>query len=110
MLDADHDKIYGKFNTFYKTQTQGLSPAELAQHYTDDLFTRLSDPLKKMQVDLLTRTGKNCYKAKHVDDNFTNLEQINLCKQMEWQKIFGKFARMQANHRDSEHFHLQDCL
>jgi hypothetical protein len=55
----------------------------------DDFFVRLSEPLKKMQVTYLTNATKNCYKDKHIDDNFTNYEQIFLCKELERQKIFG---------------------
>jgi hypothetical protein len=49
----------------------------------EDLFTRLSEPLKKMQVEVLTNSVKNCYKDKHLSDDFTNFEQITLCKELE---------------------------
>ena len=64
----------------------------------------MSDPLKKMQAEYLTKAGKLCYKEKHLDDNFTNFEQITLCKEQERSKIFNTFTKMFVNHRDSERF------
>ena len=78
-----------------------MSPADLSQKWIDDLFTRLSEPLKKMQVDYLQTSAKKCYQDKHISDNFTNLDQIQLCKELERQKIFGAFEKTHANHRDS---------
>lgn len=57
-----------------------------------------------MQVDYFTNAHKNCYKEKHINDDFTNFEQITLCKEQERQKIFGTFTKMFVNYRDSERF------
>ena len=41
----------------------------------------LSAPLKKMKADMLLSITENCYKEEHLQDSFTNVEQINICKQ-----------------------------
>ena len=74
MLDHEHDQVAHRGHSIYGTDVQGLSPADMAQKMMDGFFDRLSEPLKKMQVDYLTRAGKNCYKAKHMSDDFTNFE------------------------------------
>ena len=62
MLNQDQEKAFGKIDSMYGTDVQGLSPADTAQHWINDIFTRLSEPLKKMQVEYLTKAGKTCYK------------------------------------------------
>lgn len=101
MLEDDYNKKFHKFETMYDREVKGLSPADLSQQWLDDFFVRLSEPLKKMQAEYLSNATRNCYQDKHLSDSFTNLEQINLCKDMERQKIFGNFEKFYANHRDS---------
>ena len=91
MLDDDYNKNFHYMETIYDNKVKGLSPADLSQKWIDDFFIRLSEPLKRMQIDYLTAAGKNCYKDKHINDSFTNLEQIMLCKETERQRIFGRF-------------------
>ena len=105
MLDDDYNRKFRQFETMYETKTTGLSPADLSQKWLDDFFIRLSTPLKRMQADYLTNVTKNCYKEKHISDDFTNLEQIMLCKEIQRQQIFGNFDRMYVNHRDSGIFY-----
>lgn len=74
MLEDDYNKRFHQFETIYDKQVQGLSPADLSQKWMDDFFVRLSEPLKKMQAEYLTNSGKNCYKDKYISDSATNLE------------------------------------
>ena len=74
MLDEEYNKQFHQFETIYDRHVKGQSPADLSQKWLDDLYIRLSDPLKKMQVDYLSAAAKNCYKEKHLSDSFTNLE------------------------------------
>ena len=76
----------------------------------DDLFVRLSEPLKKMQAEYLTSVAKNCYKERHLSENFTNYEQILQCKETERTKIWGTFDKMYSSPRDSGRFRFQDCM
>ena len=63
-----------------------------------------------MYVEYLSNAQKNCYKDKHISDDFTNLEQILLCKRLERQSIFGTFTKMLVNYRDGSRFKYQDCI
>ena len=110
MLDDEYNKKFHQFETIYDRQTKGLSPADQSQKWMDDFFNRLSEPLKKMQAEYLTSITKNCYKEKHLSDSEPNFEQIALCKEAEHGKIFGKFEKMYAAHRDSGRFRFQDCI
>jgi hypothetical protein len=76
----------------------------------DDLYVRLSDPLKKMQIDYLQNATKNCYKNKHLSDSSPNYEQILICKEEERTKVFSKFENVLVAHRDSSRFRFQDCM
>ena len=111
MLEDDYNKRYHQFETIYDRQVKGESPADLSQRWSDDLFVRLSEPLKKMQIEYLTSATKNCYKEKHLpEQGFTNYEQILQCKENERQKVFGSFENMYSKHRDSSRFKFQDCI
>ena len=44
-----------------------------------------------MKIAQLTASDENCYQDQHISDDFTNTEQINLCKAEQEQLIFGKF-------------------
>lgn len=45
-----------------------------------------------------------------MDPGFTNMEQINLCKDLKYEKYFGKFDDMLHKVRDSTRFRYQDCI
>ena len=55
-----------------------------------------------MQIAALRNVDKNCYKSRHISDDFTNTEQLSLCAAEEHEKIFGDFYRNQENHRHSD--------
>lgn len=110
MLEADYNKKFHQFETIYDRQVKGLSPADVSQKWIDDFFVRLSDPLKKMQIEYLNNATKKCYNEKHLSDSSPNYEQIMICKEAERAKVFGKFETMYANHRDSSRFRFQDCI
>ena len=110
MLEEEYNKKFHKFETIYDREVQGRSPADLSQKWMDDFFVRVSEPLKKMQVEYLTSSSKNCFKDKHIQDSNTNLEQIVLCRENEREKVFEKFDHMLTSHRDSSRFKFQDCI
>ena len=83
MLDNDYNQKFHKFETIYDREVQGKSPADISQQWIDDLYVRLSEPLKKLQIDYLQSAAKNCYKAKHLSDDAPNYEQILICKEAE---------------------------
>ena len=110
MLDTEYNQKFHKFETIYDREVQGKSPADISQQWIDDLFVRLSDPLKKMQIDYLQAASKICYKPKHLSDSAPNLEQVLICKEAERQKVFSKFETSLLNQRDSTRFLYQDCI
>jgi len=43
------------------------------------LYDKLSEPLKKIKVEILANTLKNCYPEKWLTEEFTNEVQIEHC-------------------------------
>ena len=110
MLDTEYNKKFHQFETIYDREVKGMSPADASQKWIDDLYVRLSDPLKKMQAEYLQAAAKGCYRQKHLSESAPNYEQILICKEAERTKIFGKFESSMVNHRDSNRFRFQDCI
>ncbi len=63
-----------------------------------------------MKNEYLKNAQSTCYPEKHMNKEFTNDEQIELCKRQEHWKIFGKWEQMLQNHRDSDMIMLKDCV
>ncbi len=57
--------------------------------------------MKGVYARYLRDVASNCFKDKHMAVSFTNMEQINLCKDLEYEKYFGKFDDALHKHRDS---------
>ena len=110
MLDDDYNRRFHQFETIYDRQVKGESPADLSQRWSDDLFTRLSEPLKKMQAEYLSTATRTCYKDKHLSDEQPNYEQILQCKETQRLKIWDGFEKILASHRDANRFKYQDCM
>ena len=55
-----------------------------------------------MKKGYFESVGDKCYDAKHISDSFTNIEQINLCKQEQHDETFGQFDKMVKAYRDSD--------
>lgn len=55
MIDADYQKNYHRFETIYDTHVKGISPADQAQKIQDEFMNNMSAPLKKMQIEYLTK-------------------------------------------------------
>ena len=111
MINDDYEKKFDKYITQHNSVILATSPAKQSQLNLDALYNKdLSESLKKMQVEYLRNANKNCYQEKHLDDTFTNYEQINLCKALERQKLFGKFESNMHKVRDSSQFKYQDCM
>ena len=107
MIDNDDEKVFRKYESIYDTSIKGPSPAERNQQVIDEIFTKhLSEPLKKLHIEYLQSVTKKCYQDRHLSEDFTNFEQILLCKELEHQKYFGKFDRAYNGIRDSSKF---DC-
>ena len=75
-----------------------------------ELMLELSAPLKKMKAEWLNQIAASCYKEEHLSDNFTNVDQIVLCKEETKNEIFGKFETMLHNHRQKDQTKLLNCL
>ena len=86
-----------------------MSPADISQVKHEDLFIRLSKPLKNMQAAYLNDVAKNCYKEKYMDEAVPNFEQVDICHKEKYRKYFGTFEEKMTNIRDSNRFRFQDC-
>ena len=82
-----------------------MNIADAIKSLSDDL----SPALKKMKVEYYTNVTNNCYQDKHISDSFTNVEQIELCKNEEHEAIFGKYEQNLKNYRDSDLMRLNHC-
>ena len=81
------------------------SPAMKAQRVQDSLYDTLGAPLKKVQRAYLLNVAKDCYPEHHMAEDFTNAEQIKLCREKLHTKYFGSFMTSLENVRLSTQFH-----
>ena len=62
-----------------------------------------------MKLDYFEQVAAECYPEKWLSDNFTNQEQIKLCKAEKHEAIFGALEKMMFNHRKSDQITLNNC-
>lgn len=74
MLDEDLKQQLHRFKRIQDDKTPGLSPADISVKKSDELYTMLAAPLKKIQAAYLLDVSKNCYPAKYMDDSMPNEE------------------------------------
>ena len=70
----------------------------------------VSPTLKSLKQNYFDKVNKDCYKAQHISDDFTNEPQINLCKQTVHHEIFGGLYKTIYAHRASDKMRLDNCL
>ncbi len=58
----------------------------------DDFISVYSETLKRMQIEYLNNATKKCYDQK--DKGFTRWEQITVCKEIERERVWGRFDKM----------------
>ena len=105
MREHEYNQTFKRYASSYENNFKDArSPSDKSQAALDDLFSRLSDPLKKMQAEVLSNIARSCYKDRHVSDNFTNWEQISLCRESERSKVCDKFDESVLAHRNSDRF------
>ena len=94
LLDAMRENDYRlkdqQLSTIYDDDNT-TSPQDIIKGKLEDLEKELSEPLKKIHSIWLARSAKNCYQEKHISDDFTNLEQIKLCREKTRDNIIGSF-------------------
>lgn len=66
--------------------------------------------MKKLHVAYLMDVSKNCYPEKWMNEDMPNEPQVNLCRHEKYDKHFGKLNNEIRLTRDSNSFHLSDCL
>mmetsp|Transcript_8781 Transcript_8781/g.9965 ORF Transcript_8781/g.9965 Transcript_8781/m.9965 type:complete len:159 (-) Transcript_8781:55-531(-) len=109
MIRNDYKVKHRNFETHFDGTNQ-LSNEEIVYIKLHNIYHVLSEPLKKMHSTYLTRAAKNCYPEKHLQDDWTNLEQINLCKDITKSKIFGDFEELLHIERTKDAYKYQACL
>ena len=99
-------KIKTVFNTNYKDSLSYNQKVKLAlAQFEKDI----SPALKRMKQGYFEQTQEKCYDPKHISDTFTNVEQINLCKQEQYDEVFGAYQQMVKNHRESDTIRFENC-
>ena len=95
-------------NVFDKQGIKG--PADIVRDKLASLDLALSEPLKKLHSRWLTRCAKNCYQEKHISDEWTNLEQINHCREVQKDKVLGDFNANTHSRRTRDAYKFQTCI
>ena len=104
---GDTKNIKTVYNT-YVTNSKSIreQSADAIQEFSNDI----SPALKRMKIAYLNSVSSDCYQPKHISDNFTNVEQINLCKEEKYEEVFGKFENNLRNYRDSDQIRMNNCV
>ena len=63
-----------------------------------------------MHSEYLSKVAKHCYKEKHVQDEWTNMEQIELCRKLVKDEIMGDFESSLVAHRNKDAYNVQQCF
>ena len=86
--DMKHVKTVYDGNTFSNSSGSLRDQSGTAlREFTDSV----SPALKRMQVAYLTQVRENCYQEHHISDDFTNEEQIDMCKKEQHHDVFGEY-------------------
>ena len=106
------DKIFNRFETHFNSSILGESLGQKNMNLLYEIYQDgpVSTGLKKLHSEYLANANKNCYPDKHIDDSFTNAAKIKECRDLERQKLFGKFESHLHRVRDSSRFQLSECL
>ena len=107
MRENDYNLEHNRIQTYY-SQEGVSSPNDRINGLLEDLEVKLSDPLKKIHSVWLNRSAKNCYPEKHISDDFTNLEQIKLCKEKTKDHLLGSFLSEVHNRRTKDAYTFQN--
>ena len=111
MIDEEVDRKINRYQTVTNSMASGKSLEEKGIDLEHSLYKgALSETLKNMQARYLMDVSKNCYRSRWMQEEFTNYEQINLCREQKRIKYFGAFETRYENLRDSNRFIYQDCV
>ena len=109
MRKNDYKMKHQYFKTFYDG-TPRKSPQEITTEKLENIYINLSQPLKKMHAQYLSKVSQDCYPEKHLAEDFPNEEQVKLCKKMTHYKIFGQFEESLHNSRTKDNYTFQRCI
>ena len=112
MIANDYKLHFNKFQSYFD-DTRQKSPEAVVAEKLNSIYnssSTISEPLKKMHSLYLTRVAKDCYPEKHVQDEWTNMEQIELCKKLTKHSIFGDFEESLYKARTRDAYKFQKCL
>ena len=62
-----------------------------------------------MQIAYLKNVNENCYPDKHISDDFTNAEQVDLCKNEQYNEVWGTFNERYETYRESDIIRYNHC-
>mmetsp|Transcript_26481 Transcript_26481/g.26364 ORF Transcript_26481/g.26364 Transcript_26481/m.26364 type:complete len:125 (+) Transcript_26481:8-382(+) len=111
LLDAMRENDYrlkeDQTDTVYQDANL-TSPQDIVKGKLEELDHELSEPLKRIHSIWLARSAKNCYQEKHISDDFTNLEQIKLCKEKTKDNLIGSFYAEAHRRRTADGYTLNN--
>lgn len=107
MLDADSASRY---QSYYGGQNvAGQSPKDEIHNELQNFAVQNSKALNKMRAAVLRSQAEECYPEKWMSQDFSNAEQIAICKEEVNERIMGALNREYTNVRRSADFRFQDC-
>ena len=108
-----HDAFKGEMKSIQTVNEKFYSEGGTLRDQTNNAIKAFSDdmstPLKRMKVAYLQAVVQDCYKPQHISDDFTNEEQIMLCKKDKHEQVFGEYLKTYRNHRQSDQVRLKHC-
>ena len=104
---SDISKTKTVYNTYFKnSRSHQMQSGDAIREFSNDV----SPALKSMAVAVKEAQLGECYKERYVSDNFTNLEQISLCKKEKYDEVFSNFNTMVEKHRHSDVIRAKSCI
>ena len=86
-----------------------LSYKQQSVQAMQEFSASITPALKNMKIAYF-EAAQDCYEEKWLSESAPNVEQIKLCKEEKYDKIFGKFNQMVNNHRESDILRMTNCM
>ena len=104
MIDDAYSKEFHRYDSVYRSETKGKSPADLSFEKTNEIYATLATPLKNMRVKAMHEAAASCFKDKWMDEAMPNPHQVEMCQQRVLNKHMGYFYSNLTNMRESTRY------
>ena len=109
MVDDRYRGDYKNVKSIYNNQYKGDSLNDKAGIAIRDFQDEMTPALKRMKATYLQNVAANCYPDHHISDDFTNEEQITMCRKEEYDRVFAEWNKQYHNHRASDMLRCNQC-